>query len=96
MTLDPEASAQSEDSLFANGLLVPRPPRLITRLIPCRVRFGLLPTVLLTGTGPLSPVHAQHHMQYSQLQPGDAALSTAVALGIDVAVNGITEFVGRP
>ncbi len=35
-------------------------------------------------------------MQYSQLQPGDAALSTAVALGIDVAVNGITEFVGRP
>ncbi len=59
MTIDPEPSAQSEDSLVANGLLMLRPPRLLTRLIPCRVRFGLLLAVLLTGTGPVSPVHAQ-------------------------------------
>jgi len=34
--------------------------------------------------------------QYGQLRPGDAALSTALSLGIDVAVNVITEFAGSP
>ena len=34
--------------------------------------------------------------QSGEVRPGDAALSTALSLGIDVAVNVITEFAGSP
>ena len=64
----------------------------VTARTPSGARIPNVPRI----AGTYGAVLAQQRWQYGQLHPGDAALSTAVALGIDVAVNVITEFAGSP
>lgn len=64
----------------------------VTARTPSGTRVPNAPRI----AGTYGAVLAQQRWQYGQLRPGDAALSTALSLGIDVAVTVIVEFAGSP
>jgi hypothetical protein len=64
----------------------------VTARTPSGTRVPNAPRI----AGTYGAVLAQQRWQYGRLRPGDAALSTALSLGIDVAVNVVAEFAGSP
>lgn len=64
----------------------------VTARTPSGTRIPNAPRI----AGTYGAVLAQQRWQYGRLRPGDAVLSTALSLGIDVAVTVIVEFAGSP